>query len=147
MTTSSTYAPPAKHVPEWTLGDRMRKARMDARLTAQRISDLIGISRKSVTNYENGDTHPLPVILQAWADVTGVYVEWLKGGEAPVNPTQAGDKPRESMASAPIAQLAEQRTFNPKSASSRADADALALMKRLGVRYLHAPKISVWRAR
>lgn len=127
---ATTYVAPAKHVPSWTLGDRMRKARIDAGLTAQRISDIIGISRKSVTNYENGDTRPLPVILQAWADVTGTYVEWLDRGEAPTNPTQAGDELREGTvgASAPIAQSVELRTFNPKVATQQADRRAVALL-------------------
>lgn len=75
--------PPTKHVPEWTMADRMRKARTDAGYTAQEIADRIGISRKSVTNYENGDTKPLRAILNAWAEVTGTYVEWLEKGRAP----------------------------------------------------------------
>lgn len=71
---------PEKHTPEWTLADRMRKARIDAGLTAQQIADAIGISRKSVTNYETGATHPLRPILAAWAEVTGTYIEWLEEG-------------------------------------------------------------------
>ena len=72
-----------KHTPQWTLADRMRKSRTDAGLTAQQIADAIGISRKSVTNYETGSTHPLRPILAAWAEVTGTYVEWLESGTAP----------------------------------------------------------------
>ena len=74
---------PAKHTPEWTLSDRMWKARKDAGLTAAQIAALIGISRKSVTNYETGTTKPLRPILKAWAEVTGTYVEWLEHGTAP----------------------------------------------------------------
>lgn len=71
---------PAKHIPQWTMADRMRKARMDAGYTAAQIAEVIGISRKTVTNYENGDTVPLRAILNAWAEVTGTYVEWLRDG-------------------------------------------------------------------
>lgn len=72
-----------KHTPAWTLSDRMWKARKDAGLSPAEIADMIGISRKSVWNYESGATKPLRPILRAWAEVTGTYVEWLEGGEAP----------------------------------------------------------------
>lgn len=86
---------PTKHTPQWTLADRMWKARKDAGLTAQQIADAIGISRKSVTNYEGGTTRPLRPILRAWADVTGTYEEWLETGAAPfpggMNPAEYQD--------------------------------------------------------
>ena len=72
-----------KHTPQWTMSDRMWKARKDAGLTAAEIAEVIGISRKSVTNYETGTTKPLKPILRAWAEVTGTYVEWLEDGVAP----------------------------------------------------------------
>ena len=48
------------------MADRLRKARTDAGFTAQDMCDMIGISRKTVTNYEQGDTRPLRPILRAW---------------------------------------------------------------------------------
>lgn len=73
----------SKHTPTWTLSDRMWKARKDAGLSPADIADLIGISRKSVWNYETGTTKPLRPILKAWAEVTGTYVEWLEDGVSP----------------------------------------------------------------
>lgn len=63
----ATLTPAPQHIPSWTFADRMRKARIDAGLTAQQIADAIGISRKSVTNYESGETKPLKPILAAWS--------------------------------------------------------------------------------
>ncbi len=62
------------------MADRMRKARTSAGLSQSDICERIGISRKSVTNYEQGDTKPLRAILNAWAEVTGVPVEWIVDG-------------------------------------------------------------------
>ena len=62
------------------MADRMRKARTSAGLSQADICQRIGISRKSVTNYEQGDTKPLRAILNAWAEVTGVPAEWIEHG-------------------------------------------------------------------
>lgn len=86
----ATITLPAKHTPTWTMADRMWKARKDAGLTAQQIADAIGISRKSVTNYESGTTKPLRPILRAWAEVTGTYEEWLEDGTDPFLPAATG---------------------------------------------------------
>ncbi len=65
------------------MADRMRKARLDAGLSQKQIADLIGISRGSAINYENGQTRPLRAILAAWAEATGTYPEWLTTGRIP----------------------------------------------------------------
>lgn len=36
--------------PQWTMADRMRKARTETGMSQQQIADAIGISRKTVTN-------------------------------------------------------------------------------------------------
>lgn len=77
---------PAKHIPTWTLADRMRKARIDAGLSVDEICEVIGITRKSVYNYEGGATRPLLPILRAWADVTGTWEQWLTDGIDPTRP-------------------------------------------------------------
>lgn len=67
-------------VPDWTLADRMRKARLHAGLEQTEIAADLGISRQSVGNYENGRTKPLRVVLMAWAMRTGVPLAWLRDG-------------------------------------------------------------------
>lgn len=84
MTTAKT---PVGGVPEWTIGDRLRKARETADIGPTEMADRIGISRNSVANYEHGRTKPRTIVLNAWALATGVAREWLETGEAPASPT------------------------------------------------------------
>ena len=70
-------------VPEWTLGDRLRKARELAGLQAVQLADDLGINRHSVANYETGRTSPRRLVIEAWARRTGVSLHWLQNGESP----------------------------------------------------------------
>jgi len=69
-----------QHIPEWTMGDRLRKAREDAGLSQVELAERIGISRNTVSSAELGDRHPILVTLKAWAAETGVPLEWLQTG-------------------------------------------------------------------
>ena len=68
-------------VPEWSLQDRMRKARESAGLDQTQIGEQIGVSRVSVSSWECGRIEPKPVILMAWAMATGVDLDWLIGDD------------------------------------------------------------------
>lgn len=66
-----------------TPGERLAKARHNAGMTQAAIADKLGISRRSVTRYED-DLSPLrPHTLMAWAHVTQVPLEWLERGAGP----------------------------------------------------------------
>lgn len=73
----------AGRVPEWTLGDRLRKAREAAGLSQTELADLAGISRRSISKYESDDARPKRPQLIAWAMATGVPLSWLQDGDAP----------------------------------------------------------------
>lgn len=77
-------------VPEWTIADRLRKARETAHLSQAELAQAIGISRRSVTNYEAGTTLPRRPVLLSWAMVTGVRREWLAYGVIPDSPSPDG---------------------------------------------------------
>lgn len=67
-------------VPEWTLGDRLRKARATTGLNTADFAKLIGMSQKSVNNAE-GDKHEVRrIVLNAWVAATGVSPQWLEHG-------------------------------------------------------------------
>lgn len=74
-------------IPEWTIGDRMTKARQHAGLTqeqmAKAISTQLGqsISKQRISNWETGSNQPRRFIdvVEAWSDVTGVDQAWLLG--------------------------------------------------------------------
>lgn len=77
-------------VPEWTPGDRLRKAREHAGYTQSAFADHIGVSARSLGKYERGEASPRRPVLLAWALATGVPVEWLLHGVAPTSPDDPG---------------------------------------------------------
>lgn len=77
-------------IPEWTVGDRLYKARKETGLDAQQFADEIGIHRSSVRRYEEGAASPRPVVLKAWALRSGVDSEWLLTGECNTKVCKSG---------------------------------------------------------
>lgn len=73
-------------VPEWTLGDRLRKAREHAHLKQEELADEIGVSRTSVSAYEGGKSRPSRPIVLAWAVRCTVDYDWLLTGTSPFVP-------------------------------------------------------------
>lgn len=68
-------------VPEFTFGDRLRKAREHAGLSREELAETLGVNVKSLWNWEAGLNKPRNVVelAQQWADATGVPAEWLLG--------------------------------------------------------------------
>ncbi len=74
--------------PEWSLGDRMWKARKEAesrgrRLEQSDLAEMLGVSRALVSRWERGLSEPSAKQVLAWADATGVSPAWLLGLPAP----------------------------------------------------------------
>lgn len=70
--------------PEWTLGDRLRKARRLKGYKDQRsFAAVLGISHGSIANYEDDRTRPNRLVIREWARITGVAEEWLSGESRP----------------------------------------------------------------
>lgn len=67
-------------VPEWTTGDRLRKARSLTGMTLTEFAEATLISAKTIGNYEADRFRPKPLALRRWAEVTGVSEAWLLGG-------------------------------------------------------------------
>ncbi|MEV4902390.1 helix-turn-helix transcriptional regulator [Citricoccus sp. NPDC055426] len=83
-------------IPHFDLTDRLRKAREVTGLGQREFAEEIGISLKSVTNYENGHTAPRQIVMKAWALRTGVPLEWLQTGEYPMDNGPGGSNARPS---------------------------------------------------
>jgi transcriptional regulator with XRE-family HTH domain len=79
--------PPA--VPEWTLPDRLRKARELAGYSQAELATVTGISRQSINSYETGRTTPRKPQLLVWATACHVEYEWLTGGPPGERETEA----------------------------------------------------------
>jgi len=71
---------PAGAVPEWDLGDRMRKALRHADVSVQEMADYLDVSTASLRAWTNGRTRPRTQTLRLWALRTGVSYDWLVTG-------------------------------------------------------------------
>lgn len=78
-------------IPQFTRGDRFRKARQLTGQTTREFAETIGVSQKTVTDAEN-DNRPTvrKILVNAWALATGVPATWLETGIASDQPKPDG---------------------------------------------------------
>lgn len=70
-------------VPEWTFGDRLRKAREVAEVTSKEMAALLEVSDRTIRNYERMATPIKRKDVRDWALRCGVPIEWLLHGDNP----------------------------------------------------------------
>lgn len=68
-------------VPEWTLSDRLMKARTSAGFEQSQLSEVTGLARATISAAENGHRTPTKANLNLWALATGVPIEWILTGK------------------------------------------------------------------
>lgn len=68
------------NIPPSTLQGRLRDAREWRGIEQSDLAKELGIGRSTVSNYERGVTVPGKLVVNAWAVVCDVDVEWLKTG-------------------------------------------------------------------
>jgi transcriptional regulator with XRE-family HTH domain len=70
-------------IPEWTFGDRLRKARLTAGLEIEEVARATGQAENTVRTWERGVSRPRNVfaVARTYADITGVSEAWLLAGE------------------------------------------------------------------
>lgn len=73
-----------QRIPEWTLGDRLVKARQMAGIEQSDMASQLGVSRQSVYAYERNRVRPKLMVLRLWAQLCDVPLEWLVEPEAGV---------------------------------------------------------------
>lgn len=78
MTTDSKDSP----TPQWTLGDRLRKARETVGLNQKSLADMIGSKGPTLGGWENDLHKPTLQSVELIADATGVPLWWLLGYES-----------------------------------------------------------------
>jgi transcriptional regulator with XRE-family HTH domain len=78
---------------EFTLGDRLRKAREYAGLEIQELASAVDVHRQSVTRYETDRAKPKRGTVLLWSMATGVSVAWLETGTDAENASQETAKP------------------------------------------------------
>lgn len=70
-------------IPQWTLGDRLRKARETAGVSVEEMAADIGRSERTVRNYENETTRAPLLVIRQYGFRCRVPFEWLNGGPGP----------------------------------------------------------------
>ncbi len=78
-------------IPEFTQGDRLRKARQLTGMNTREFAKEIGVSQKSITDAECDKVKPRRITLMAYSMRTGVPLEWLETGKNP-NHSGPGEK-------------------------------------------------------
>lgn len=61
----------------WTQAERLRKARLLAGMSVDEMAEAIGVSDRTIRNYESGAITPRPAALRLWAITTDVDPELL----------------------------------------------------------------------
>lgn len=70
-------------VPEWTLGDRLTKARKIAGLDQSQMAERHGVTHSTVSAWENDVSQPRHLIeaITRYAEISGLSFVWLLTGE------------------------------------------------------------------
>jgi transcriptional regulator with XRE-family HTH domain len=77
---SHTVIPTGRQLPDFRAFEvRLWFSRERAGITQQEMADLLGISRKTVQNYEAGVGYPKQNRLVLWANATDYDYDWLAG--------------------------------------------------------------------
>jgi transcriptional regulator with XRE-family HTH domain len=75
------------HIPERTIGRRLRDAREDTGMSQSEFAEATGMSRRTITRMEQATdiTGLRKPALMAWAMATGVPLSWLQTGLVPAS--------------------------------------------------------------
>jgi transcriptional regulator with XRE-family HTH domain len=68
-------------IPEWDLGDRLRKSLRHAGLSTRDMAEYLGVHRETIWRWTKGQNRPAIATLRAWAQRTGVDYDWLVNGQ------------------------------------------------------------------
>ncbi len=68
------------------IGFKIQKARLRAEMTQEQVAEALGISRQTLSNWENGKTYPDIVSVVKMSDLYGVSLDHLLKEEAPAKP-------------------------------------------------------------
>jgi transcriptional regulator with XRE-family HTH domain len=80
---STETAPTLGRVPEWTLGNRLWRARLHLGVTQQELAERLGVGLRQVKDGEADRRAPKRAVVLGWAVATGVDPYWLETGIDP----------------------------------------------------------------
>ena len=70
-------------IPQFTMGDRMRRAMQDAGYSVNEAAEYLDVNRHTVSRWINDTIVPPMTVQRLWAMWTGVPFTWLHTGEKP----------------------------------------------------------------
>lgn len=72
---------PARHIPIWTFGERVRKARREVGLTQEAMAKQLGVGAPAYAAWESGRNMPanLPDVVVRLERISGVPRSWFLG--------------------------------------------------------------------
>jgi transcriptional regulator with XRE-family HTH domain len=104
--TSLTVTPTGTRRPTFDdLASRLAWARESAGITQDSLAAQLGISRRTVSNYESGAQRPKLSRLVLWANVTDVDAVWLAGmdyGKEPITSSVSPNFNRRELSWSPV---------------------------------------------
>jgi transcriptional regulator with XRE-family HTH domain len=71
---------PAALVPEFSFGDRLRKARELAGFDRTELGEALGIHRQTIARYEADQARPTSSVVVVWGLITQVDLSWIQTG-------------------------------------------------------------------
>ena len=86
---STTLDPDARRIPQWTLGDRLKKSRLTADLEQKDVADKLGYTRQMVSNWEHERSAPTAAVIIELARLYSVDIAWLLEGDRAVRAASA----------------------------------------------------------
>jgi transcriptional regulator with XRE-family HTH domain len=78
MSTTEAINTSAAEVPTWTLGERLTKAREHAGVDIEEMAHRLGVSGRTIRNYENQAVRITRATIIAYATETRVPIDWLE---------------------------------------------------------------------
>ena len=77
------------------IGSKLKEARMRTEFTQEQVSDAIGVSRQTISNWENEVSYPDLSLIPVIADMFNVTSDELLRGEKNNKNVQVDNKPNE----------------------------------------------------
>lgn len=78
------------HIPQLTLGWRLRMALSDSTHSRASLATELGYSESQLTRWMGDHGAPRPAVLRQWAAACGVSASWLRTGDGSTDPTGGG---------------------------------------------------------
>lgn len=66
---------------EHDIGSKIKAARMEKKFTQEQVAEVLGVSRQTISNWENGKSYPDIISVIKMSECYGVSLDYLLKGE------------------------------------------------------------------